>query len=196
MQQETRPTILIAALGLVVGVALVLLFYPLGGRDGSLPYATATAMLASPTGETVGKVTFQQGENGVLVMTEAHGLSPGGHALSFHSVGSCTPGLAAARGHFASPRETQGPVNNEGDPTRWGDLPNIYAADNGTARADFFIDNITMVADGEHSVFDEDGLAIIIHEKPDPYMGKDNPDTGFLVACGVIEMDNPEVTQM
>ena len=34
-------------------------------------------------------------------------------------------------------------------------------------------------------VFDADGSAIIVHERPDPY-GEGEPDTGDRVACGVI----------
>ena len=197
MQRETRPTILIVALGLVVSVTLALLFYQPEERDETGTIDTATALLANHYGETVGRVTFQQGENGVLVKAVAHGLSPGGHALTIHSVGSCTPNLGSAGGHFSSTGQTHGLLNaGDGSPAHSGDLPNIYASDNGTARADFFTNTIAIVADHEHSVFDEDGSAIIIHEKPDPYMGEENPDTGFRVACGVIEMDKPEVTQM
>ena len=197
MQRETRPTILIIALGLVVSVTLALLFYQPEERDDSEPVDTATALLASPTGETVGRVTFQQEENGVLVKAVAHGLSPGGHALTIHSVGSCTPNQGVAVGRFTGSAQTRGLADTGDDnPGQSGDLPNIYAGDNGTARADFFTDAITIAAGEEHSVFDEDGSAIVIHEKPDPYMGEENPDTGFLVACGVIEMDSPKVTQM
>ena len=127
----------------------------------------------------------------------AHGLSPGGHALTIHSVGSCTPNPGSAGGHFSSTGQTHGLANSvDGSVANTGDLPNIYASDNGTARADFLKNSIAMVADHEHSVFNEDGTAIIIHEKPDPYMGEEHPDTGCRVACGVIEMDKPEVTQM
>ena len=197
MQRETRPTILIIALGLVVSVTLALLFYQPDERDESGSSETATALLASPTGETVGRVTFEEGENGVLVQAVAHGLSPGGHAMTIYSVGSCTPSPSAAEGRFSSSGQPHGPLNaGEDAVAHSGELPNIYAGDNGTARADFFTNAISIATDKEHSVFDEDGTAIIIYEKPDPYMQEENPDTGFRVACGVIEMDRPEVSQM
>ena len=66
-----------------------------------------------------------------------------------------------------------------------GDLPNIYAASDGSARADFFTDGITLDAGPRHSVFDADGSAIIVHEGPDSY-GEVESDTGARLACGVI----------
>ena len=71
-----------------------------------------------------------------------------------------------------------------------GDLPNIYAASGGTARADFFTVGITLDEGPRHSVFDADGSAIIVHERPDSY-GQYESDTGTRVACGVIMRDGP-----
>lgn len=65
-----------------------------------------------------------------------------------------------------------------------GDLPNIHAGSDGTARADHFTDKVTLAAHGETSAFDSDASAIIIHAKPDSY-GAD-PGAGDRVACGVI----------
>ena len=73
------------------------------------------------------------------------------------------------------------------DGSHAGDLPNIYAGSDGTARADVFTDQVTLAADAETSVFDSDGSAIIIHAKPDSY-GAD-PGAGDRVACGVIEQN-------
>ena len=51
---------------------------------------------------------------------------------------------------------------------------------------DFFTVGITLDTDLRHSVFDTDGSAIIVHEKPDSY-GEQETDTGDRIACGVIE---------
>ena len=66
-----------------------------------------------------------------------------------------------------------------------GDLPNIYAASDGSARADFFTVGIALDTNQPHSIFDADGSAIIVHEHPDAY-GEEESDTGNRVACGVI----------
>ena len=65
-----------------------------------------------------------------------------------------------------------------------GDMPNIYAGADGTARADYFHTAITLAEGANTSLFDDDGSAIIVHEKPDSY-GAD-PGAGDRVACGVI----------
>ncbi len=196
MQKETRPTILILVLGLVVLFALAYLFYQSGKVDMPEAYATATAVLSSPTGETVGKVVFQESPKGVLIMAEARGLSPGGHALHIHRVGTCSSGISASRDHIdssdaehellTSPEDGQDPAD---------DLPNIYAAADGTARADFFTSEISIKSGEEHSVFDADGSTIIVHEKPDTY-AEDMPDMGSQVACGVIIVDPPKKSRM
>ena len=67
-----------------------------------------------------------------------------------------------------------------------GDLPNIYAAADGTARADFFTSGFSLDTDASHTLFDGDGSAIVIHEKPDAYEEEES-DTGARIACGVIQ---------
>ena len=47
-----------------------------------------------------------------------------------------------------------------------GDLLNIYAASDGTGRADFFSEGVTLDEGPRNSVFDDDGSAIVVHEKP------------------------------
>ena len=138
----------------------------------------------------MGTVTFRQAVAGVLVMADVKRLAPGGHAFVIHEAGACSPDFGAAGDHF-NPADTdhgfvhpawKGEASSGG---HGGDLPNIYAASDGSARADFFTTGITLDADLRHSVFDSDGSAIIVHEKPDAY-GEEESDTGSRVACGVI----------
>lgn len=151
---------------------------------------TATATLESPAGMSMGAVTFRQGASGVLVMADVKGLTPGGHAFIIHEAGACTPDFSAAGDHF-NPADTEhGFIHSawksgESAGGHGGDLPNIYAASDGSARADFFTDGITLDMGPDHSIFDADGSAIIVHEKPDSY-GEQESDTGARVACGVI----------
>ena len=55
----------------------------------------------------------------------------------------------------------------------------------GTGAADFFTDAVTLVSGPSRSVFDSDGSAIIIHNKPDTYGAE--VGAGDRVVCGVIE---------
>ncbi len=181
---------ILAVPAVVIVVLVILATARSGDADVQNTGASATAVLASPTGDPMGTVTMTQWAAGVLVAADVKGLAPGGHAFIIHAVGACTPDFAAAGDHF-NPGDTEHgfvhPNWKRGahEAGHGGDLPNIYAAVDGSARADFFTDGITLEADEDHSVFDSDGSAIIVHEKPDAY-GEEESDTGERVACGVI----------
>ena len=144
--------------------------------------AEASAEMRSPEGAAMGMVTLTQGPNGVLVSADVAGLAPGSHGFHIHEVGSCSPDFSAAGDHFAVGGQEHGYMNDGGDHA--GDMPNIYAHADGTARADVFNDAITLASGKDNSITDGDGAAIIIHEKGDSY-GAD-AGAGGRVACGVI----------
>ena len=150
---------------------------------------TAAATLESPDGDSVGTVTFLQAASGVLIMANVEGLAPGGHAFIIHETGTCTPDFNAAGDHFNPEEAEHGFIHSawqRGESRgHSGDLPNIYAASDGSARADFFTEGITLDTGTDNSVFDDDGSAIIVHERPDAY-GDEESDTGSRLACGVI----------
>ena len=154
---------------------------------------TAEAVLESPDGVFLGTVDFLQAASGVLVMADVKGLPPGGHAFVIHETGACAPNFGAAGDHF-NPFETEHGFIHAGwkrggvGEAHGGDLPNIYAAADGSARADFFTDGVTLDTIQTHSVFDADGSAIIVHEHPDSY-GDEESDTGARLACGVIKQE-------
>ncbi len=145
--------------------------------------AQAMAAMAGPDGAAMGTVTLTQAPYGVLIATDVNGLAPGGHGFHIHAIGACAPDFAAAGDHF-NPEDTGHGLNHSGG-FHAGDLPNIYAGADGFARADYFTDAVTLDSGTDHSIFDADGSAIIIHEKPDTY-GAD-PGAGGRVACGVIQ---------
>ena len=196
MNKEPRPIALIVVLGVVVAGAVGLMFYQSEGMNMPEMYATATAVLAAPSGEKVGEITFMESANGVLIKAEARGLSPGGHALTIHPVETCSPGFIdgnSVSGSSETEHDVGLPVS--AGPGHANDLPNIYAASDGTARADFFTKDISMKSKGEDSVFNADGSTIILHEKPYTY-SEEASDTGSQVACGVIILDQKKKTQM
>ena len=181
------PAVVIAVI-LVAGLPLVT------NRSGEATQPavglTAEAVLESPDGVSLGTVAFLEAAAGVLIMADVKGLPPGGHAFVIHETGSCAPDFGAAGGHF-NPSETEHGFIHSGwkrgqvGEAHGGDLPNIYAASDGSARADFFTEGITLDTNQTHSVFDADGSAIIVHEHPDPYGGEES-DSGQRLACGVI----------
>ena len=191
MLRELRTTLAITFLGFLFAALFGLLVVQFGRADEPNVGLKATAALTSHEGQPIGTVEFTQAADGVLIQAQAQGLEPGGHAFIIHAVGACSPDFSAAGDHF-NPGDTEhGFVHgnwsrrdaNAGG--HGGDLPNIYAAADGSARADFFTDGITLDEGEDHSVFDADGSAIVVHERPDSY-GEHEADTGQRIACGVI----------
>ena len=181
--------LVVPAVVVVAGVAVLL---AVQSRDAGQPTVglMAEAVLESPSGDDMGTVAFRQTAGGVLVMADVKGLAPGGHAFIIHETGECAPDFSAAGDHFNPDDAEHGLIHpawsrGESGGGHGGDLPNIYAASDGSARADFFTVGITLDEGPRNSVFDLDGSAIIVHERPDSY-GMDELDTGNRVACGVI----------
>ncbi len=179
----------LAVIAIVVAGILVLLNFRSGEASEPTPGLTAAAALISPDGASIGTVAFRQTATGVLVMADVKGLAPGGHAFIVHEVGACTPDFESAGDHFNPSDAEHGFIHSawkgESGGGHGGDLPNIYAASDGSARADFIASGFTLDVGPDHSIFDADGSAIIVHEKPDSY-GEEESDTGSRVACGVI----------
>ena len=191
-----RPELLIligpvAIIIILIVVGFILLNSGSSEADERTVGLTAGATLNSPDGALTGTVRFRQTASGVLIMADVNGLPPGGHAFIIHEVGACSPDFNAAGDHFNPDDAEHGFIHaswKRGGPLggHSGDLPNIYAASDGSARADFFTDGITLDTGPINSIFDDDGSAIIVHERPDAY-GEEESDTGNRLACGVIE---------
>ena len=146
--------------------------------------AVASASIMDADGNALGTVTLIQGPQGVLISAELQGVPPGGHGFHIHEVGACSPDFSAAGGHFNPEDESHGFLYSTGQHA--GDLPNIFANVDGWARADIFTDEVTLASGEDHTLFDADGSAIIVHEHPDAY-GEDAGTAGARIACGVIE---------
>ncbi len=179
----------IPAAVIVAGVATLLIVQSRDEGERTVGL-TAEAALESPSGDAMGTVVFLQAATGVMVMADVKGLAPGGHAFIIHETGECAPDFSAAGDHFNPDDAEHGlihPAWARGDSAggHGGDLPNIYAGSDGSARADFFTVGVTLDEGPRNSVFDPDGSAIVVHERPDTY-GAEEADTGSRVACGVI----------
>jgi Cu-Zn family superoxide dismutase len=143
---------------------------------------TAVAVLSpAPNGQVHGKVTFTQEDEGVRVIADIEGLSPGKHGFHIHDKGDCSaPDFSSAGGHF-NPMHSQ-----HGAPTdpmhHSGDFGNIEANDQGVARFERVFNWLSMT--GTNSILNH---AVIIHEKPDDLKTQPTGNAGGRVACGVIQ---------
>ncbi|MBL8658772.1 MAG: superoxide dismutase family protein [Rhodospirillales bacterium] len=142
--------------------------------------ATAEAALRGPDGASMGEAMLESTPHGVLVHVRVEGLSPGAHGIHLHAVGSCSPDFKAAGGHIRTSGNEHGLRNPKGPEA--GDLPNLYAAADGRAEAEFFTALVDM-----KTLLDSDGSAVVIHAHPDDQLTQPIGGSGDRVACGVIK---------
>ncbi len=166
----------------------------LGNLSLSATTAQAQAMTAAPSvtkaiavlhatksgGEASGEVTFTRTPEGIRVVAEIRGLTPGKHGFHIHEFGDVSsPDAMSAGGHFnpdktehASPHDTKRHV---------GDLGNLEANAKGVAKVDMV--DPTLSFTGPHSIL---GRGVIVHEKADDFKTQPTGGAGGRVAAGVI----------
>lgn len=143
----------------------------------------ATAELAPTQGNSVkGTVEFTQKGDLVVVEAKISGLSPNSsHGFHIHETGDCSaPDASSAGGHFnptASPHG--GPA---GEVRHGGDLGNLKADANGTARSSVKVGGVTIDGGPDRII----GRAVVIHAGADDLTSQPAGNSGGRVACGVI----------
>jgi Cu-Zn family superoxide dismutase len=65
-------------------------------------------------------------------------------------------------------------------------LPNLNVASDGTAKADWIADGVTLTKGEPNSLLKEGGTSIVIHEAPDDGVTDPSGNSGARVACGII----------
>jgi superoxide dismutase, Cu-Zn family len=147
----------------------------------------AIAHLKTLDGKPVGSVTFSAVDRGVLIEFDLNGLPPGPHAMHLHVSGNCDPKTGFTS---AGPILSIGPVTRrhgflaEGGPLA-GDLPNQFAGADGRLRAQTLANGFSL-GNGKRSIFDRDGVAIIVDQRGDDYRSQPMGESGARIACGVV----------
>jgi Cu-Zn family superoxide dismutase len=153
---------------------------------------TAVAEIRGCTDATItGRAQFSEipspeGVKQVLVELTVRGLPDGKHGVHIHQTANCQP-CAAAGGHF-DPGPSGNPSVDANHPFHSGDLINIDVQ--GGYGVLLTLTTRVTLAPGPLSIFDSDGSALIIHEKPDTYCPKGDVQDcagGGRAACGIIE---------
>lgn len=156
-----------------------------GPAEGVFPSLLAVSGdVIGASGDTIGALTGQFGPHGLLIQVEiaSGGLTPGWHGLHLHLVADCSDigSFRLSGGHMGMIEGGHGLLNPKGPEI--GDVPNIWAAADGSAGYEAFTNVVT-----PGDIFDEDGTALIIHANRDDHLTQPIGGAGPRVACAVIK---------
>jgi len=150
----------------------------------SLPVTAATVDLVNTEGKTIGAAKLTDTANGLLIEIDADSIPPGVHGFHIHAVGKCDPpDFKSAGGHFNPTSKKHGMLSKEGKHA--GDLPNVWVEKDGMLRVDLFSSEVGLSE--SKPILDDDGAALVLHEKRDDYSGDPAGNAGARIACGVIK---------
>ena len=141
----------------------------------------AIAVLYPTTGNKVtGVVTFTKVQDGIKVVADVEGLTPGTHGFHVHQYGDCSaPNGDSAGGHFNPEGMAHGaPTSQE---RHVGDLGNVTADKDGKAHLEWTDKLLSF--EGRDSVI---GRGLIVHAMADDLVSQPAGNAGPRVACGVI----------
>jgi Cu-Zn family superoxide dismutase len=157
---------------------------PMSAPAAAAVPAKASATMIGANGVEIGNVSVEQGPKGMLIRMEIGpgGLTPGWHGVHLHEKGDCsdTGAFQLSGGHHGKTSGAHGLLNAEAGPEA-GDLPNAWAAPDGSAGYEAFTVLTQLVP-----ALDADGLSIIVHTGPDDHRTQPIGGAGARVACGVI----------
>ncbi|MCP1727833.1 Cu-Zn family superoxide dismutase [Natronospira proteinivora] len=171
---------LLASAFLMGGVALA------DDYDDKDKASMATVAFQDEDENELGEARIQEGPKGVVIRLELDGLPAGWKAIHVHEKGTCDDhheGFTASGGHIDPHGREHGLLNPEGPEI--GDLPNIWASDQGRVRAEIYGPGLSLHGEG-NGLLHGDGTAMVIHENPDDHTSQPIGGAGSRIACGVV----------
>ena len=156
------------------------------GSAAAAPKPRAIAHLSGLDGKPLGTADFRAVNRGILIEFDLHGLPPGPHALHLHGSGNCDPktGFTSAGPILTLIPGKQHGYLAEGGPEA-GDLPTQFAGEDGKLHASVLTSGFSL-GNGKRSIFDRDGVALILDQRGDDYRTQPLGNAGNRIACGVV----------
>ena len=160
------------------------------------PFASTTVSfeVKNAAGAALGTARIFQGNDGqvpgVGLHLELKGLPAGWHGMHFHNKADCSAADFTSAGPHISmttPVIHGFLMDNAND---FGDLPNVYAAADGSVNAEVFSPLVTVyprASDSRPALFDADGSALVIHANLDDYHTQPIGGAGARIACGMMK---------
>ncbi|MBI1871552.1 MAG: superoxide dismutase family protein [Chlamydiae bacterium] len=165
--------------------AIFLSFVSLGRADSktSSELTKAVAILHPTQGNQVkGMISFTKSSEGIWVVADIEGLTPGKHGFHIHEKGSCdSVDGSSAGGHF-NPHQMPHAAPNDAQ-RHEGDLGNVMANEKGVAHLEYIDSKISL--NGDDSII---GRSVILHAQEDDFKTQPTGNAGARIACGVIEV--------
>lgn len=145
-----------------------------------LPIQHAIAAVNPTKGyQASGIIIFTAVRDGVRVIAELEGLSPGKHGLNIHEYDCCSEDASSAGQHYNPLRTKHGsPFSAE---RHMGDLGNVVADLSGHASYDY-VDPVIQL-NGPYSII---GKSILVHANADDYTTQPSGNTGAGIGFGII----------
>lgn len=161
---------------------LAIMIYPLSVFAESRSFG-----ITGVDGNRIGGIKIESGPHGsvMTISISKNGLRPGWHGIHIHQVGDCSDigAFKLSKGHVNPSSKKHGFLNPDGPHP--ADLPNIFAASDGSVNTEILAPGVSLGGAGEN-LLDADGSAIVIHENPDDHMTQPIGGAGARIACAVI----------
>ena len=128
-----------------------------------------------------GKATFTETPDGVRMVLDVAGISPGKHGVHVHEKGDCSaPDAMSAGAHFSPEGHPHGLPPTQ--PRHLGDLGNLEAGEDGRAHFEAVAPHANLRPGDRRSFVDR---SIIVHAQPDDG-SQPSGNSGARIGCGVI----------
>jgi Cu-Zn family superoxide dismutase len=129
-----------------------------------------------------GTATFTDSPEGLHVVIQVAGVSPGQHGFHIHQYGRCEDDGKAAGGHYNPEGVKHGFLPTDGfTQAHAGDFGNIEIRGDGVGTLELTIPGLR-VSGGSHTV---GGRSVVLHEQIDDF-GQPTGNAGGRIGCGVI----------
>jgi Cu-Zn family superoxide dismutase len=177
---NTKKTTLLS-IGVAIGLSVSVYSC---AQEEAATQAQAQATFINAQNKEIGTAVLTETPHGVLIEFIVNEIPQGEHGFHIHETGSCeTPDFKSAGGHYMPRGKAHGYESADG--YHAGDMPNQFVEADGLMRGQVFNPQVTL-AEGEATLFDDDGSALMIHADADDYSSQPAGAAGARLACAVI----------